>query len=94
MRTSELWGPLHFRESESVSCSLVSDSLGFCGASLVAQTVKRLPAMQETRVQSLGWEDPLEKEMATHSSILASEIPRTEEPGGLQSTRLQRAGHD
>ena len=50
MRTSELWGPLHFRESESVSCSLVSDSFGFCVASLVAQTVKRLPAMQETRV--------------------------------------------
>ena len=45
------------------------------GASLVAQTVKRLPAMQETRVQSLGWEDPLEKEMATHSSILAWKIP-------------------
>ena len=49
---------------------------------------------QETRVPSLGQEDPPEKEMATHSSILAWEIPRTEEPGGLQSTRLQRAGHD
>ena len=47
--------------------------------------VKRLPAMQDTRVRSLGQEDPLEKEMATHSSILASEIPWTEEPGGLQS---------
>ena len=47
--------------------------------------VKNRPAMQETRVQSLGWEDPLEKEMATHSSILAWEIPWTEEPGGLQS---------
>ena len=47
--------------------------------------VKNLPAMQETQVQSLGWEDPLEKEMATHSSILAWEIPWTEEPGGLQS---------
>ena len=58
-------------------------------ASLVAQTVKNLPAMQETRVQSLGREDPLEKEMATHSSILASRIPWTEEPGGLQSKRLQ-----
>ena len=53
--------------------------------SLVAQMAKKLPAMSETRVQSLGWEDPLEKEMATHSSILAWEIPRTEEPGGLQS---------
>ena len=53
-------------------------------ASLVAQTVNNLPAMQETWVQSLGWEDPLEKEMATHSSILAWRIPWTEEPGGLQ----------
>ena len=52
-------------------------------ASLVAQMVKHLPAMQESRVRSLGQEDPLEKEMATHSSILAWEIPRTEEPGGL-----------
>ena len=53
-------------------------------ASLVAQLVKNLPAMQETRVRSLGWEDSLEKEMATHSSILAWEKPRTEEPGRLQ----------
>ena len=50
--------------------------------------------MWETLVQSLGWEDPLEKEMATHSSILAWEIPQTEEPGGLQSMGLQRVGHD
>ena len=50
--------------------------------------------MQETRVQSLGQEDPLEKEMATHSSILAWRIPWTEEPGGLQSTGLQRVGHN
>ena len=64
------------------------------GASLVAQRVKHLPAMQETWVLSLGWEDPLEKEMATHSSILAWRIPWTEEPGGLQSTGLQRVGHD
>ena len=55
-------------------------------ASLVAQMVKNLPAMQETQVQSLGQEDPLEKEMATHSSTLAWSIPSTEEPGGLQST--------
>ena len=54
-------------------------------ASLVAQSVKRLPAMQETQVQSLGGEDPLEKGMATHSSILAWRIPWTEKPGGLQS---------
>ena len=64
------------------------------GASLVAETVKTLPAMQETRVQSLGQEDPLEKGMATHSSILAWEIPWTEEPGGLQSSGWQRVGHD
>ena len=56
--------------------------------------VKRLPTMRATRVQSLGWEDLLEKEMATHCSILAWEIPRTEEPAGLQFTRLQRVGHD
>ena len=56
--------------------------------------VKNLPAMQETRVQSLGWEDSLEKGMATHSSTLAWRIPWTEEPGGLQSIELQRAGHD
>ena len=64
------------------------------GASLVAQMVKNLPTMWDTRVQSLGWEDPLEKEMATHSSILAWRIPWTEEPGGLQSMGSQRAGHD
>ena len=63
-------------------------------ASLVAQTVKRLPAMREARVPSLGWKDPLEKEMATHSSTLAWKIPWTEEPGGLQSMRSQRVGHD
>ena len=55
----------------------------------MAQRLKRLPAMQETWVRSPGWEDPLEKEMATHSSILAWRIPWTEEPGGLQSTGLQ-----
>ena len=56
--------------------------------------VKGLPAMQETQVQSLGQEDPLEKEMATHSSILALRIPWTEEPGGPQSMGLQRVRHD
>ena len=56
--------------------------------------VKNLPAMQETRVRSLGWEDPLEKGMATHSSILAWRIPWTEEPGRLQSMGLQRVGHN
>ena len=62
-------------------------------ASLVAQRIKHLPAMQETWVQSLGWKDPLEKEVATHSSILAWRIPWTEEPGGLQSTGSQRVRH-
>ena len=61
-------------------------------ASLVAQRLKRLPAMWETRVQSLGREDPLEKEMATHSSILAWRNPRTEELGRPQSMGLQRVG--
>ena len=63
--------------------------LYFHQASLVAQMVKNLPAVQETHVQSLGQEDPLEKEIATHPSILAWEIPRTEEAGGLQSMGLQ-----
>ena len=56
--------------------------------------VKNPPAKHNTQVQSLGWDDPLEKEMVTHSSILAWKIPRTEEPGGLQSMGLQRVGHD
>ena len=60
----------------------------------MAQLVKNLHAMRATQVRSLGWEDPLEKEMAIHSSILAWRIPWTEEPGGLQSTGLQRVGHD
>ena len=60
----------------------------------MAQTVKNLSAMQETLVRSLGWEDSLEKGMATHASILAWRIPWTEEPGGLQSMGLQRAGYD
>ena len=64
------------------------------GASLVAQRVKHLPAMQETWVQSLGWEDPVEKEMVIHSSILTRRIPWMEEPGRLQSTGLQRVRND
>ena len=62
--------------------------------SLVAQTVKRLPAVRETQVRSLGWKDPLEKEMATHSSTLAWKIPCSEEPGRLPSMGSQRVGHD
>ena len=65
-------------------------SVYFPGVSVV----KNLSAMQETQVRSLGQEDPLEKEMATHSSILAWRIPWTEETGGLQSTGSQRVGHD
>ena len=60
----------------------------------MAQRLKRLPAMRETPVRSLGQDDPLKKEMATHSSILAWRIPWTEEPGRVQSTGSQRVGHD
>ena len=75
---------------EAMKCALntIRDTL------LVAQRLKRLPAMRETWVQSLSQEDPLEKKMATHSSILAWRIPWTEKPGGLQSTGSQRVGHD
>ena len=68
--------------------------LQYSWASLVAQTVKNLPAMQEISVPSLGWENPLEKEMDTHSSILAWRIPRTEEPGRVQSMGSERVGHN
>ena len=60
----------------------------------MAQRIKNLPVMQKTEVQSLDWENPLEKVMATHSSIFAWRIPWTEEPGGLQTMGSQRAGHD
>ena len=73
-------------------CNLMVTWLG--QASLVTQMVKNLPVRQETRVGSLGWEDPLEKEVATHSRILAWRIPWTEEPGGLQFMGSQRIGHD
>ena len=63
-------------------------------ASLVAQQVKNTPAMWETWVQSLGWEDLLEEDMATHSTILVWRIPCTEEPGGLESMGSQKVGHD
>ena len=67
---------------------------GLCWTSLVAQTVKRLSTMRETLVRFLGWEDPLEKEMAIHSSTIAWKIPCTEEPGRLQSMGSQRVRHD
>ena len=66
----------------------------FINCCLVSQKVKRLPAVQETWVRSLCWEDPLEKEMAIHSSSFSWEIPWTEKPGGLQSMGSQRVGHD
>ena len=71
-----------------------ADVLKVVQASLVAQTVKRLPALWETRVRFLGWEDPLEKEMAIHSSTLSWKIPWTEEPDRLQSMGSQRVGHN
>ena len=70
---------------------MISDFPQHLGTSLIAQLVKNLPAMQETWVQFLGCEDPLEKEMAIHSSILAWKIPWTEEPGGLQSMGSQES---
>ena len=79
--------------SQNIPCLLWLFMLSY-GASLMAQTVKNLPAMRETWVQSPGWEDPLEKEMATHSSILAWRIPWTEEPGRLQSKGSKRAGQE
>ena len=85
--TSEIWG---IRDILSPS----SKDLTQNQASLVAQVVKNLPAMQETQVQSLGCKDPLEKEIATHSSIFAWRIRWTEEPSGLQSMGSQRVGHD
>ena len=75
---------------EGISCVFFSKRI----ASLVPQMVKNPPAMRETWVRSLGWKGPLEEDMATHSSILAWEIPWTEEPQGLQSIGSQRVGHD
>ena len=72
----------------------VATPLQYSWTSLMAQTVKTLPAVQETWVWPLGWEDTLEKAMATHSSILAERLPWTEEAGGLQTLGLQRVGHD
>ena len=98
--------PFSEMSSEFSKHSFGSNFITFCGAlifrnnykvfpaSLVAQTVKNLPEMQDTWVQSLGWEDPLEEGVATHSSILAWRIPWTEELGGLQSMGSQRVGHN
>ena len=80
--------------SNNISTSEQFHSITLTVASLVAESVKNLPAVQETRVQSLGWEDPLGKVIASHSSILAWKISWTEEPGGLQSMGSQRVGHN
>ena len=74
---------------QNSSIIYVNDATFSEGSSLVTQTVKSLPAVLETQVQYLGWEDPLEKEMATHSNSLAGKRPRPEEPGRLQSKGLQ-----
>ena len=84
----------HINQSGHHKKSTNNKSLGLTWAYLVAQMVKNLPAMQETQVQSLGQEDPLEEEMATYSGILAWRIPQTEEPGGLQSVGSKRVRYD
>ena len=91
MRPFNLFNSLF--SSYSITC-VIPDAFDYKWASLVAHTVKRLPAVQETWVQSLGQEDPPEKEMATHSRIPTWKIPWTEDPGRLQSMGSQRVGHD
>ena len=96
------WNPLKSQKTMLLKCCTqcvsqlenLAVATGLKRAFLMVQKVKNLPAMQETWVQSLSLEDPLENEMATHSSILAWGNPRTEEPGGLQSMGSQRVGHD
>ena len=90
-------GPITSWEIDGETMETVTDFIlggSKITASLVAQMVKHLHTTRETWVRSLGWEDPLEKEMATHSSIHAWKIPWTKEPGGLQSMGSQRVGHD
>ena len=96
MNMSKLWDRVKDRESWRAAVHGVEKSWRWLSdrASLVAQTVKCLPAVRETWVQSLGQEDPLEKEMAIHSSTLAWKIPWTEEPGRLQPTGSQTVRHD
>ena len=94
-----IWDRIWCRWTVVLECFREWLPLKFAGrptnqASLGAQRVKGLPAVRETQVRSLGWEDPLEKQMATHSSTLAWKIPWTEKPGGLQSMGSQRVGHD
>ena len=91
--SSPFWKQMHLPHSPFILFPMVFIKFSF-GTSLVAQMVKRLPTMRETGVQSLGQEYLLEKEMASHSSIVAWNIPWTEEPGRLQSTGSQRVRHD
>ena len=86
-----MWGPAAGHSKVNKQARLVETKVCFISGASVAQSVKNLPAMQETQVRFLGWEDPLEKEMATHSNILAWIIPRTEEPGRLQSMGSQES---
>ena len=94
----QMKGSPSFKYSKSCQSSSFFNCRVTCNTqdyiSLVVQMVKNLPAMQETQVRSLGQEDALEKDMATHSSILAWRIPRTEKPGKLSSVGSQRVGHD
>ena len=87
-------GSQKFKSGCLIFCLGISISIWLVVNTLVARMVKRLPTTRETWVRSLGWEDLLEKEMATHSSILAWKNPRMEEPGRLQSMGSQRVGHD
>ena len=94
------WGHKELDRTERLNwtelqwCFLKRTPLSYVGTSLVAQTVKRLSTMRETRVRALGWEDPLKKEMAIHSSTIAWKIPWTEEPGRLKSMGSQRVRHN
>ena len=97
MDFSTVWGTIYLLIYDIYHINFIYIPIFVCKllfVSLVAQTVKRLSTMRETRVRSLGQEDPLEKEMAAHSTILAWRIPWTEEPGGLQSMGSQRVEHD
>ena len=86
--------PAYFHFTKNTSCSLLFPVSSLLWGFPDGSVVKNPPANQEIQVQSLGWEDPLEKKMATYSSILAWEIPWTEKPGGLQSIGSQRVRHD
>ena len=94
LTTNHLYHCIDFSLLKLGTCSFDCMLLYHIGASPIAQSVKNPPAMWETQVQFLGWEDPLEKEMSTHSIILVWKISWTEKPGGLQAIGLQRVRHD